>query len=145
MANTNVLSKENLKKLEAAQNSRAARKTKSCRGLQHGGLMYASEGREMSKTRAEVELEKAQGRVRHAEKQEEKKKKDETGNQKKQQKAKKTNPAADERMNAAADKHKENEQGSLVPEALATQPKKVARGQGKGKKKQEAEGEKKAK
>ncbi len=77
MANTNILLQDSLGKSQAAENARSVRKTKSWRMTQQGGLMYASEGRQMAKIKAKVDLAKAQALVKREEKKAERKEKEE--------------------------------------------------------------------
>ncbi len=74
-ANTNVLLQKNLETTKPAEGARATRTTKVWRSLQYEGIMYAYEGKEMSKIKAEAELEETKTQVRREEERKAKKKK----------------------------------------------------------------------
>ncbi len=76
-ANTNILLRKNIETTKAAESAQATWKTRAWRSLQHGGIMYACDGREMSQTKAEADLEKARTQVCREEEKEARKKREE--------------------------------------------------------------------
>lgn len=82
IANTNIFLWEDLSKSKSAENARAARKLKPWQCAQQGNLVYASEGRQIAKTREEANLAKAQALVQQEEGKAEKIRKEEEEHQK---------------------------------------------------------------
>jgi hypothetical protein len=81
MANTDLLLEEKLGQTQAAENARVTRKIKAWRTTQQGGHVYASEGRQMAKTREESDLAKAPALIRRKAGKAEKRKREEEARQ----------------------------------------------------------------
>jgi hypothetical protein len=63
-AHASELLHKHLERSKTIENAAAARKLKSWRCHQHGSIMYAGDGQELVKIKAEVELEKSRALVR---------------------------------------------------------------------------------